>query len=558
MLNPKMKIGAILIGFVLVFSSLLIYWQTRSFEFINYDDDVYVSANQQVLNGLTYDGLTWAFTTNTSNHWHPLTWLSLMFTSELFGSRPGTFHMTNVFFHIANTLLLFWILKTITGNLWCSAFAASLFAVHPMHVESVAWISSQKDVISCFFLLLSLAAYSQYVKHRTIFRYISVLVLFSLGLMSKPIVMTLPFLFLLLDFWPFERIKNFDKHLIFKLILEKLPFFILSAISSIVTFVVMKNGGMMIKSDRIPFSERILNVFVSYVIYIGKMFWPVNLAPFYPYNPKIESWQIFISALSLIIILVLVILYGRVYKFLPVGFLWFIGALIPVIGIIQVGAQAYADRYTYISYIGLFIIIAWLMPVVFPKLAFIMSSIMIISVIAFGAISYRQASYWKNSLTLFSHTIEVTSNNWLAYNNISNAYADKGRYTDAVVACKKAIEIKPFYDTAFYNLGRNLSDLNRFAEAEEAYKQSININPANADAYLGLGYTYDNLGRHNEAIDAYKQCIKIKSTYAEAYYNLGYSYLILNDKKSALEQYNVLVSLKSQYADKLYKTINEN
>ncbi len=356
--QSKNKLRIFFVGLALVLAPLVVFWQVHSFDFISRDDIDYVTANRNVTTGFTCDNVVWAFTTGYASNWHPLTWLSHMLDCHLFGLKPGLHHLTNLFFHIANTLLLFWVLKRMTGVLYTSAFVAAAFALHPLHVESVAWVSERKDVISTFFWLLTVAAYVSYVRKPGAARYLLTLLVFAFGLMAKPMVVTLPFVLLLLDYWPLGRLENAAG--LYRLVREKVPFLILSAASSVVTFFVQQSAGAVVATGTIALVIRIANAFISYSKYIEKMVWPGKLAIFYPHQlDKVSMSHAVVAGFLMVCVSGLVFWKGRSYKYLPVGWLWFVGTLVPVIGLVQVGEQAMADRYTYIPLIGLFIIIAW-------------------------------------------------------------------------------------------------------------------------------------------------------------------------------------------------------
>ncbi|MHC4154516.1 MAG: hypothetical protein ACYST6_06295 [Planctomycetota bacterium] len=344
-IKPQRRFLILFIYFALVLSAVLVFQQVRNFDFVNYDDNEYVYENQHVLNGLTYKGVIRAFTNCDIGYFQPLTWLSLMCDCQLFGPNPGWIHLVNVLLHLANTLLLLAVLKKMTGSLWPSAFVAAAFALHPMHVESVAWIAQRKDVLSTFFLLLTLLAYTGYTKSPSVYRYMVGLAVFALGLMAKPMLVTLPFLLLLLDYWPLNRFevpqplktsgRQSHRHAtLYRIIIEKIPFFLLSAVSSVITFVTQQAGGVIVDIKTIPLKERVGNVFFSYAAYMHKMFWPRNLAVFYPFNAvrSIPFWQLVLYALLLVAVSYLVLRFGRTRKYLPVGWFWFVGTLIPVIG----------------------------------------------------------------------------------------------------------------------------------------------------------------------------------------------------------------------------------
>jgi len=569
----------VFIYFVLILSTLLVYWQVRNFDFVNYDDKVYVYENPHVLNGLTRSGVIWAFTSCYFGYWQPLTWLSLMVDCQLFGPLPGRIHLVNVFLHIANTLLLFSVLKKMTdstsspqaGSLWSSAFVAAVFAIHPMHVESVAWISERKDILSTFFLLLTLAAYTGYTKSPTIYRYIASLVLFAFGLMAKPILVTLPFLLLLLDYWPLNRLMAqtpilgrpeaksappAHKQSIYCCLLEKIPFLVLSVVSSIITFLTQKSGAIIYDTKTVPLMDRASNAFLSYARYIGKLFWPQNLAVFYPFDAgSFVFWQVAMSIVLLIVISILVIRFGRNRKYLPVGWFWFIGSLVPVIGLVKFTGSSYADRFTYIPYIGLFIMLAWGLPELLSRWRYrkiVLGMAAPMTLIALGTGAYRQVGVWNNSITLFSHAIEVTHDNAPVHNYLGNSYFDLKRYQDAMESCRQAINIMPDYAEAHYNLGNAYSKLGRYQDAAQAYKQAIKIKPGYTEAYNNLGNAYVGLGRFQEAAEAFKQAINVKTDYADAHNNLGNACLSLGRWQDAIENYKQAIRIKPNWAEAHY------
>ena len=553
----------------LILSTLLVFWQVRNFEFTNYDDNGYVAENPHFSNGLNSDDIIWAFTAPNIGNWLPLTWLSFMLDCQLFGLDPGWMHLVNLLLHIANTLLLFAVLKKMTGSLWPSAFVAAAFALHPMHVESVAWVIERKDVLSTLFLLLTLAAYVGYVRGTGLFRYLLTVLLFASGLLAKPMLVTLPFLLLLLDYWPLNRfaapraiktsggkpgkpVPIHDGHaILYRIIIEKIPFFALAAVSSVITFIVQRGSGAVPDFNILPLYSRVVNAFLSYAKYIGKMFWPQDLAVFYPFDARtIQSWQVVLCALLLLVISVFVIRFGRKQKYLFVGWFWFLGTLIPVIGLVQSGAQSLADRYTYISYIGLFIMIAWALPELLSKWPYHKMALglsMVIVLITLGICTHQQVSYWNNSTALFSHAIEVTQNNYLAHNNRGGAYVELGRWQEAIEDFNQAIRIKSDYAEAHNNLGVAYGKLGRHQDAVKVYKQAIRIRPDYAEAHYNLGNAYLNLGRHQDAIEAYKQAIRIKPDYAEAHCNLGNELVQQGGCDEALDRYRAALRLKPDW-----------
>lgn len=560
----------ILTCIALTLSTLLVYGQVRNFEFVNYDDNDYVYANQDVLNGLSWDGVIRAFTTPVSNHWHPLTCISLMLNRQLFGMDPGWFHLVNVFLHLANTLLLFAVLSRMTGALWPSAFVAAAFALHPMHVESVAWIAERKDVLSTFFLLLTLASYTGYVRQPTAIRYIVTLILFALGLMAKAMLVTVPFVLLLLDYWPLRRFdlqaaeglspQNRDsasnqagRRFLRGAIIEKIPFFVLSAVSSAIAYMTQKVCGGVVDTRTVPLMDRVANTLLSYVVYVGKMFWPENMAPFYPIDAgAIGLWECVLYALLLAGVSIFVLRYLRTQKYLAVGWFWFLGMLVPVIGIVLVGYCAYADRYTYASYIGLFVMIAWGLTELlqkWPQRRLILGISAVMALAAMGTYAHRQVGYWKDRITLFSHTIEVTRNNHVAYNNRGAAYYDLGRWQDVIADCGEAVRIKPDYADARKNMGFAYCRLGRWQEAIEHFSQAVRIRPGNAEAYNNLAFAYSNLGQWPEAIDAYKYAVSLNPDYAEAYNNLGIAYGEVGRWQDAVDAHKQAVRALPGYAE---------
>jgi Flp pilus assembly protein TadD len=554
------------IHFALAAGALLVFWQVRNFNFVGYDDDRYIFENQHVISGLTFDSIKWAFT--AAGHiyfWHPLTWLSHILDWQLYGNNAGGHHITNLIFHIANILLLFIVLRQLTGKLWQSAFVAALFALHPLHVESVVWIYERKDVLSTFFWFLTIWAYLRYVKLPGVWRYLLVVAFLALGLLSKPMLVTLPFLLLLLDYWPLDRLslkidKAGKKHSLPYLLLEKVPLFVMVLVSCIIVFNNQKSIGAMGLMENHSLFVRLANTFISYMQYIIKMIWPSRLAVFYPYPLNVSVLYAVISAAVLLTVTILVLRFAKLHRYLVTGWFWYLGTLIPVIGIVQVGLQAYADHYTYIPYIGLFIMLAWGLPQLlsnWPQRKIALGAAMVIVLTTLGICAHKQTSYWKNSITLFSHALEVTQNNYIAYNNIGLAYGNLGRVSQAIEDFSQAIKIKPDYSEAHYNLGLAYFSLGRGTEAIEAYKQAIRLKPDYTLAYSNLGVAYSGQGRWPEAIETFKQAINIKPDSAEAHANLGYAYLAISDKNSATAEYNILKSLNSEMANKLLNQINK-
>ncbi|MFH1350093.1 MAG: tetratricopeptide repeat protein, partial [Pseudomonadota bacterium] len=490
----------------------------------------------------TINGLTWALTSSHAGNWHPLTWLSHMLDCDLYGLDPKGHHLNNLLFHIANTVILFLVLSRITGARYRSAFVAGLFALHPLHVESVAWVAERKDVLSTFFGLLAIWAYIRYADQPGAMRYLGAFIFYILSLASKPMLITLPFLLLLLDYWPLRRFefKN-PSHSnrtppvepiqptsrngpMLPLILEKAPFLLLAMASGIVTLWAQQNWGAIKTLTAFPLKARLANAFITYATYIGKMIWPQNLAVFYPHTGEIwPLWQAIGSALFLAITSLLVIRSARIYAYLLVGWFWYLGTLLPVIGIVQVGLQKMADRYTYVPLIGLFVIIVWGVHdlvkgwrhrtiVLTLSTIFIFSSIMVIT--------WRQIGYWKDSVSLFEHTLEVTSYNYVAHYNLGVYHTRQGNLKKAVHHYGEALKINPNFAEAYHSLGVSLTQQGHIKEAIPYYQKALRIMPDLERAHNDLGVALAMDGKIKEAISHFTEALRLKPGYREAKNNL--------------------------------------
>ncbi len=561
-----------LICVALTILTVITFWSLKDYGFINLDDNIYVYENASVQSGLNWNSIRQAFSSELaggkSGLWLPVTWLSLMLDYQIFGLNPHGYHLINLLFHVMNTILLFLIFHRMTKTLWPSAFVAALFAIHPLHVESVAWIAERKDVLSTFFWMLTMGAYSYYVEHPGFRRHF-----FVLGLMAKPMLVTLPFVLLPLDYWPLQRFQkimgiklsatrdnstnasNFvptcrdsfsaslirigvstikpdqkiqtevyksvtsDKQkkkstkkqvvketlevkkpadpehkwsLIYPLLWEKVPLFILSILFSIVTYVAEQKVGA-VKSELFPLFLRIGNAVVSYISYIGKMIWPNNLAVLYPHPVLLVPWQVFGSVLFIIAITLVVIWMVKRSPYLATGWLWYIGTLIPVIGIVQAGGQARADRFTYIPLIGLLIMMAWGVPELLKQWKYrkeILLTLSVLIILCFCIIAWTQVGYWQNSITLFDHTLKVTDNNWLIYHNRGNIYNDLGNYRQAIEDYDREIEIKPVHAEAYYARSISFYGLGNYRQVIEDLNRAIEIKPGYTDAYKNRAVIY--------------------------------------------------------------------
>jgi len=456
------------ICFFLVLITLVTYIQVGTFDFDNYDTARYIYENSHVKKGLTAEGIRWAFTTTHVSNWHPLTWLSHMLDVQLYGLDPGAHHLTSLLFHIANTILLFLILAIMTRDLWPSSFVAALFAIHPLHVQSVAWLAERKDLVCTFFGLLAIWSYIRYAHYKRSDRYLSVLLFFILGLMAKPMIVTLPFILLLLDYWPLKRFQfgiplqdvsgsTRQTTSMVSLVIEKIPFFIAAAASCMVTLYAQTSGGAISSLGSYPLHVRILNALVSYAGYLGKMFWSAKLAVFYPHPGVWPMWQIMASGLLVTATTLLALRFVKSRPWFIVGWLWFLGTLIPVIGLVQVGAQTMADRYTYVPLIGIFIIISWGLSDLVNQNLIKRGRKALIAAVILGVlmtVTWKQVGYWKNSVTLFERALEVTENNYVAHNNLGHRLMELGETKDA-------IRINPEYLSAQTNLKKTLEAIKK-------------------------------------------------------------------------------------------------
>jgi tetratricopeptide (TPR) repeat protein len=518
----------------LVVTTLAVYWQVSNYEFLNYDDDLYISKNYHVKAGLNMSGLIWSFTTAKMNYWLPLTWLSHMLDFQLYGMNAGGHHMTSLLFHIINTLLLFFLFKRMTGDIWKSAFASALFALHPLHVESVAWVAERKDVLSTFFWLLTMMAYCRFVEKPVLTRYFILLLFFVLGLMSKPMLVTLPFVLLLMDFWPFGRLQlgqviqtdvvQTQKTSILYLIGEKVPLFLLTAVASVAAYITQKKGGALARMDFALFKIQIANALVSYVSYIKKMIWPSQLAVFYPQPGTLQISKSVGAGLLLIALTVFVVNFWRRFPYLFVGWFWYIGTLVPVIGLVKVGGFAMADRYTYIPLIGLFIIIAWFIPDLVAlrshrKVLLATFAMLYLSVLM--ALTWKQVRYWENSTALFNHTLNVTTGNSLAHMKLGEALAEHNKNAEAIRHYLEALRINPDFVQVHFNLGDVHASLGNFEDAVYYYNEALQKKPDFAKAHNNLGNAMARQGNSEAAVYHYNEALKINPNYAGAYYNLG-------------------------------------
>jgi len=495
-----------LIVAIVMLGCTAIYFQTSSHAFINLDDNEYVYSNPYVLSGLSWENVKWAFSTFHAANWHPLTWISLETLSALFGPSAGAFHLANVALHIFNSVLLYFLLLRVSGSSWKSATVAAIFAFHPTHVESVAWIAEHKDVLSTALWLLTCWFYVSYTKdRRRQLNYFLTVLLFALGLMAKPMLVTLPFVFLLLDYWPLGRLDEIHWRRLGFLIVEKIPLFLLAAASSVLTFKAQKSGGAVVELANISLSDRISNAILSYEWYLGAFFIPVNLGAWYPFSSEaFRMWQVVLAALLLLGISLYVVYARRSGKYLLTGWFWFVGTLVPVIGLVQVGRQAHADRYTYIPYIGLGIALVWLAAEVVERYKIsvnLVGAFAVVILFILGTLCFRQVEVWKNSESLYQTTLAVTSRNFIIEQNYCQFLIDVDRLDEAETQCRNSIADNEGYANGWNSLGIIQMKKGDFENAATDFEKASVLRPTNLEIFSNFISALIALGRLDEAED---------------------------------------------------------
>jgi tetratricopeptide (TPR) repeat protein len=513
-----------------------LYGQVAGHQFLIYDDRTYVAENTIVLQGLSWQNLRWALTAFHDANWFPLTWLSHMLDVQLFGWQPTGHHLVNVAIHAVNAVLLFSILARMTGSPWRSAAVAALFALHPLRVESVAWVAERKDVLSALFWLLTMHAYYRYVRNPAATPYLLLLFCFICGLLSKPMLVTLPFLLLMLDYWPLCRLVPLSLPAMTagaampavdlrRAVLEKVPLLLLAVASSVVTFIAQHRGGTVSSFEQETQVANLANALISYLVYLHKLVWPVDLAVFYPFVADYPLWQPLLAGCVLIALSGLVLWQVRRRPYLAIGWFWYLGTMVPVIGIVKVGAHAYADRYTYLPLVGVTIMLVWLVAELSRSWRYrtpLLAAGTLVVLLASAVSTYHQLGHWQNSITLFRHTLTVTRNNWLAHNN----------------------------------LAAELIKWGGFAEAEEHLHEAIRIKPDYASPYTNLGILYANRGKPHLAIQAYRQATTLDPQAVAAFYNLGTLLVAQGDLRSAREIHGRLLALDERQAGALQGMID--
>lgn len=538
-------------------TTLSFYAPAVTHDFISFDDPTYVSENIHVRYGLSWQSFKWTLTSVVVSNWHPVTMLSHILDAQLYGLFAGGHHATAVLLHTLNAVLLFLLLQRMTRARWCAALVAGLFALHPLHVESVAWVSERKDVLSTSFWLLCSLAYLRYTKDRRIRTYVLSLFLLAMGLMCKPMLVTLPFTLLLFDLWPLGRISLSDDNSqsvtkqAGRLIIEKIPMFLIVVVSSVTTFLVQRSQGAVADAVSLPMGERGANVLSSYATYILKMVWPTNMTLFYPYSAEALSYGL--AALGAILLLCGTVFALRTLKTKPyfaVGWFWYLGTLVPVVGLVQVGSQAMADRYTYIPLIGLFIIIAWGLKdftIRFPRTRRWVAEASALWLVILSALTVNQLGYWKNDLTLFSHALAVTEDNFIAESMYGNALHDSGQTPQAIEHLQKALSIRPDLFDVYVSLGNIFYQERRIGDSIDSFEHALAVNPNHAPAHVGLGISLLAVRKAENAKEHFREALRLEPENAEAHNNLGAMLAAEGNIGEAMKHFSEALRLKPDY-----------
>ena len=533
-LNGKSR--PIIIGLLLAVAVLAVYWPVTGYDFIALDDNLYVFENQHIQKGLICKGIAWAMTTLYATNWHPLTWLSLMTDYELYGLNAAGYHGTSLFLHILNVIFLFLLLRRMTGKDGRSAVVAALFAVHPLNIESVVWIAERKNLLSTFFWILTILAYIRYAEKPEWGRYWPVLLFFALGLMAKPMLVTLPFVLFLLDYWPLQRFSLSDRDqsegipdraqrrkLLTRLLIEKVPLILVALLSAWVTFHAARAGGAVKAISVFPLVGRIENAFISYAMYLGKMVWPTDLAIFYPYPSVRPLWQVGLSILFLAAVTGFICMKGRMYRYLITGWFWYGITLFPVIGIVQVGFQSMANRYAYISLLGIFVIVTWGVPDLLKRFSGrrYLPAVSVAVILAFTFCTKSALPDWKNSEVAFRQALNVTKNNHIAEMGMGNVWLGRGDLPKARSHYLESLRIKPDYPEAMINLGIVYMKQGLFEDAIAQYGKALEASPTDVKILNNLGVALACKGRHEEAVIRFREALRRSPDFQEARDNLA-------------------------------------
>ena len=540
-----------------------VFGQTLKYDFVNYDDNSYVYENDEIKGGLTVHGIAWAFTHIHSGNWHPLTSIAHMVDCQLFGLKPSGHHFTNVALHTTSVILLFLVLRRMTGSLWRSAFVAAIFAVHPLRAESVAWVSERKDVLSGVFFMLTLAAYIHYARRSlSLFRYLLVFFLFALGLMAKPMLVTLPLLLLLVDFWPLRRFEQIPSrqdgatwwHRLSvrqRFVIEKIPLLVLSALSSVATIAAQKQA--LHSSEGWPLSWRINNAFVSFFTYVRQMVWPVHLAVFYP-HPKgeLSLGVVALAVATLVAISVVAFMLRRKSPYILVGWGWFLVMLLPVIGVIQVGWQGHADRYTYLPHIGLYLLVTWTVSdwsASRPKRRAVVGTMAAVAIVFLAWLAWLQASYWRDSESLWTHALAVTSGNDVAHSGLGVVLLRRGEVDAAIAHDREALALRPGNADARANLANALLKKGLTEEAIAQYQEALKVLPNESILHGNLGNAFLQAGQAAQAVEQYREFLKSQPGHPEIRYSLAVALLRQEETDEAIAQFREAVKLKPDYGE---------
>lgn len=548
-----------LVYLLLVLSIVLVFGEVVDYEFVNFDDPLYIEDNRFVRMGIASESLKWAFTDgiSTTGYWAPLTLLSFLVDYQLYGMNAGGYHATNLLLHIVNSLLLYLFFRRVTGALWPSALVALLFAIHPLHVESVAWVTERKDVLSTFFWILTMLAYDRYTNNPGIYSYLRVFILFVAGMMAKPMLVTLPFVLLLLDFWPLGRYAghNTGKQVMIlrtmrKCVVEKIPLFIIALAASLVTYLFQKKIGAVASLADISLGTRIANTLVAYTGYIQDMFWPVDLAVLYPHPGILPMWMPVISGLIIVGISVLVLWKSANNPYLFTGWFWYILTLAPVSGLVVIGPHATADRYTYVPLIGLFIMITWGGAAVMRKGVAVKIGLTAMAVIALSTLivlAHMQSRTWADSISLFENAVTVTEKNGTAHLNLGHAYNESGRWDEALLHYNKALQINPANAGAYNNIGAILLRERKHADAVYHFKKALDIDPTRSKTYNNLGNVYLNQNEYRRAVIHYREALKLNPFAEKAHNGLGVALLLLDQHAEAKAHFEAALMINPDY-----------
>ncbi|RJQ60493.1 MAG: tetratricopeptide repeat protein [Desulfobacteraceae bacterium] len=504
---------------LLAVSSFWVYWPVTTHSFLNYDDQDYVTENPHVRSGLSLQNVMWALNAFHSANWHPLTWISHMLDVELFGLNPGMHHLVNLILHVLNTLFLFLLLRRMTREVWPSFLVAALFSLHPVHVESVAWIAERKDVLSTLFGFSAIWAYLRYAGSPNVYRYLWIMFFFILGLSAKPMLVTLPFWLLLIDWWPLKRFSGSRSGVL--LVQEKAPLLVLALLTCWITLLAQSHAGAIKPSEAYPFSIRIANALVSYAAYLVKMVWPSRLTAYYPHpGSSLSMWKAFWALLILISITVTIWRFRGRHPRLWVGWLWYIGTLFPVIGMVQVGSQAFADRYTYVPFIGLFIMVSYSLSF-FKSRPLIPISVFSVILVILMVQTRIQLRCWQNDMTLFRHMLNVTENNYRAHFGMGLALVGQGLLDQAAVHYREAIRINPDSDRAYNNMGLLFLKKGDARMAAIQFGKALQLKETNAKAHNNMGVAMMAQGKTEQALSHFHRAISLNPGYTEARKNLA-------------------------------------